>query len=287
MANEYMVNASDVLSIANAIREKGGITEGLAFPDDFVTSIESIPVGGGLNFTVIGGTTQPENPVENTIWVDTDQEITSWVFSADEPAGSAEGMVWFPTGVSSPGAFNALKNNGIEVYPLSAKQYMNGAWSGVAVAVFCSGEWTGLERYLYNSGNECTDITGGWKAFQPESNKSFDSSACIKQTGYLMLKHQKEQTSYGFGTQNPVDLTPYRYVEFEVPYLKDCCGFGVTSTLANAMNNSAAKTIKSGGLSNAVVRVDVSKLTGSYRVWFGDWHTSFAEEVRVSAVRLV
>ena len=44
-------------------------------------------LGGGenLNFKVVGGTTEPSNPKENTIWVNTDTAITSWDFSATEP----------------------------------------------------------------------------------------------------------------------------------------------------------------------------------------------------------
>lgn len=44
--------------------------------------------GGGsnpLNFKVVGGTVQPDNPKENTIWINTDTEITSWDFSATQP----------------------------------------------------------------------------------------------------------------------------------------------------------------------------------------------------------
>ena len=39
----------------------------------------------GLNFEVVGGTTQPKNPKENTIWINTAQEITRWDFSAEHP----------------------------------------------------------------------------------------------------------------------------------------------------------------------------------------------------------
>ena len=41
--------------------------------------------GAGLNFKVVGGTTQPSNPSENTIWVNTDKEIAGWIFSAKNP----------------------------------------------------------------------------------------------------------------------------------------------------------------------------------------------------------
>ena len=44
-------------------------------------------LGGGanLNFKVVGGTTAPSDPKENTIWVNTDTAIHAWDFSATEP----------------------------------------------------------------------------------------------------------------------------------------------------------------------------------------------------------
>lgn len=96
--------------------------------------------GGGLNFKVVGGTTAPSNPKENMIWVNTSTKITSYIFSATQPTGSA-GMVWISTGTSSTAEFNALKKNGIQVYPLSAKQYISGAWVGETAKIYQGGEW--------------------------------------------------------------------------------------------------------------------------------------------------
>ena len=98
--------------------------------------------GGGtsLNFEVIPNP-QPENPKVNTIWVDTDVEITGWDFSAVEPANPAEGMVWFSTGTASSVAFNALKENSVMVYPMSAKQYVGGAWVDKTAKSYRNGEW--------------------------------------------------------------------------------------------------------------------------------------------------
>ncbi len=42
-------------------------------------------ISGSLDFEVVGGTTKPVNPKENTIWVNTDAEITKWVFSSTKP----------------------------------------------------------------------------------------------------------------------------------------------------------------------------------------------------------
>ena len=84
--------------------------------------------GGGnpLNFKVVGGTEQPANPKENMIWVNTDQKITGWVFSAEQPTEPAEGMVWIATPSPNTIAFNALKKNTVMVYPNAATQYVSG-----------------------------------------------------------------------------------------------------------------------------------------------------------------
>ena len=108
--------------------------------------------GGGLNFTVAGNP-QPRNPEENTIWLDTVEKITSWIFSATEPETATQGMVWFPAGTSqSLIGFNALKKNGIMVYPKSAKQYVSGAWVDVTAKIWQSGEWANWARYIFQSG---------------------------------------------------------------------------------------------------------------------------------------
>ena len=104
-------------------------------------SLEGFGGGGaGLNFKVVGNP-QPASPSENTIWVDTDEEITGWCFSATEPETPAEGMVWISTGVSSTVEFNALKKNGITVYPSSAKQYVDGAWVNKTAKSYQNAQW--------------------------------------------------------------------------------------------------------------------------------------------------
>lgn len=45
MAN-YLITDTDLTSIANAIRAKGGTSESLAFPTEFVSAINAISGGG-------------------------------------------------------------------------------------------------------------------------------------------------------------------------------------------------------------------------------------------------
>lgn len=108
-----------------------------------------------LNFKVVGGTEQPENPKENTVWVNTDTEISGWVFSPEEPAEPSGGLVWIGLGMASRAPFNALKKNGLFVYPLFCKQYVSGAWETKTAYVYKSGTWEQVmpaKEYLIQDG---------------------------------------------------------------------------------------------------------------------------------------
>lgn len=43
---EYLTNTTDLTKVASAIREKGGTSDSLAYPDGFVSAIQAIPSGG-------------------------------------------------------------------------------------------------------------------------------------------------------------------------------------------------------------------------------------------------
>lgn len=47
MATEYLTNTTDLTSVANAIRTKGGTTAQLVYPSGFVSAINAIDTGGG------------------------------------------------------------------------------------------------------------------------------------------------------------------------------------------------------------------------------------------------
>ena len=44
---EYLTNTTDLTKVASAIREKGGTSAPLVYPDGFVTAIQAIETGGG------------------------------------------------------------------------------------------------------------------------------------------------------------------------------------------------------------------------------------------------
>lgn len=118
--------------------------------------------GASLNYKIVGGTSAPSNPKENTIWVNTSTAITSHVFSATQPTGSA-GMVWIKTGTTSNVDFNAIKKNSINVYPIEAKQYVSGAWVDRTSEIYQGGAWKEFVRLpvLNSSYPENVTVSGG------------------------------------------------------------------------------------------------------------------------------
>ena len=121
--------------------------------------------GAALNFRVVGGTIAPTNPAENCIWVNTSNTITSWIFSATEPSPAEAGMVWISTGTSSSIELNVLKKNAIQVYPISAKQYVGNAWVDVTAMSYQGGKWVEWIHYLYTDGVFRNELIGGFKAY--------------------------------------------------------------------------------------------------------------------------
>lgn len=128
-----------------------------------------------LNYSIIGGLEEPENPTENMIWVETDVNITNHIISKNEPKNPEEGMVWIYNNNASNVNFYKLKYGDMgvdEVYPISAKQYVGGAWVDKTAKSYQGGKW--VDWYggeLYKNGKEYEHITGGWMT------SSYDGSA--------------------------------------------------------------------------------------------------------------
>lgn len=123
--------------------------------------------GGGtsLNFDVKAYPSDADmmtaTPKENTIGIITVLPISGWIFSVTAPEEPTEGMAWVITGTARQNEFNALKKNGIHVYPVSAKQYVSGAWVDVIAKRWQGEVWVDLIYYIVNGNtSKITNITG-------------------------------------------------------------------------------------------------------------------------------
>lgn len=178
-----------------------------------VVPLDGFGGGGGaaLNFKVIGNP-QPETPPENTIWVNTDTKITGYVFAAAAPSNPVEGMVWILTGVSSPVEFNPLKKNIIMVYPMSAQQYVGGAWVDKTAKTWKGNAWTDWATWLYDSGNEFTDLTGGWELKTTSKEYTATSGSVLTKNDDSMYVKNVTNGSRRAVSVNKIDLTPYKEI---------------------------------------------------------------------------
>lgn len=241
--------------------------------------------GGGsnpLNFKVVGNP-MPSNPKENTIWVNTDVKITGWVFSAAEPETFADGVVWFLTGAFGSARFNALKKHGIQLCPLSAKQYVGGSLVDKEAQIYKDGAWSSFVTYLFDNGNQCTALTGGWSSTHQNadewnydgnysSSPDYGGGAWVGETlrvGICSNTGMRLGVA-AVGTRDKIDLTPYRKI-------KAVCNLVVTNPCyVRLAINTTLKTpqgfptdyveIPAG---TSTVELDVSNISGLYHVILG------------------
>ena len=156
-----------------------------------------------LNFKVVGGTSEPSNPKENMIWVNTNTAITSYIFSTTQPTGTA-GMVWFRTGKSSTAVFNALKKNNIQIYPASAKQYVSGTWVEKTAKSYQGGKWVDwVEQFYLQKGSAIHVAVTNDKVGTMVTNTS-------------SVSYKFEQYTGNYWHFGPVDMTNYKILHVDV-----------------------------------------------------------------------
>lgn len=99
MANEYLVNTSDLTSVADAIRAKGETSEVLAFPVGFVEAVGAIQAGsgGGVSLPYEGAET-PLN-TQNIFAALSAGSVKTGEFTLAAPLPNTETLV-FSTGLS-------------------------------------------------------------------------------------------------------------------------------------------------------------------------------------------
>jgi hypothetical protein len=231
--------------------------------------------GGGqsLNFKVLAYATEEAlkaaTPGKNTIGIITTTAISEWSFSAKTPPSPKAGMVWFSVGTSSDFVFNALKKNTIEVYPVSANQYVNGSWTDVTCFTYLDGKWKSWisETYVYNTGNQCSSVSGGWKTVNGESETAKLASGKITFT-----VGSGSGRSASVFTKSKVDVSKYKtmvvtgkIVTQDISEDGESLTIGLTSSnTATSPSYTSKKVINNKG--NFSESLDISKQSSSYYI---------------------
>lgn len=119
--------------------------------------------GSGLSLRVLGCTTQPTNPREGTIWVNTSALKPDYILSATQPGSPASGLVWVKLG--SDGVTLPVDKKGTLAITLVGCAVWSGStWDNVDAWVYTGGQWVQFSWTIieiYNAGKEEMAITGG------------------------------------------------------------------------------------------------------------------------------
>ena len=223
--------------------------------------------GAALNFKVVGGTSAPGNPIENTIWVNTGTAITSWYISPAAPLSPAEGMVWIKEGIQSDTTFNALKKNAAMIFPISAQQYVSGAWVEKTPKIYQNGAWTSFTdwRWLIKDGIRQYDVVAIGKP--EDSSFASQTLTMTQQDGRIKIACSGSGT--GMVYAGPVNLDGINTVTiegtFSVGSYADWYYMRAWTKIGNyTLSNSAAAV----QLTSTGATLDVSKLSGNHYLGF-------------------
>lgn len=344
--------------------------------------------GAPLNFKVVGGTTEPTNPKENMIWVNTDQKITEWAFAVENPyihtsdelytavgvtsghyldasgkevastsykttamidlpdgtysvaiaasstdsgvphhafynaegelistvlrktgtaaydvpsgaksvrisvrsddAGSLiatyttakEGAVWFPTGTHSPVEFNAVKKNRVQVYPLSARQHISGAWVTKTPKSCQDGTW-GEWIYILFDKTEGINNLSGWAEYKSD----YATSITVNSSGNLQIG----MSSHSYNAvvnKTAIDTTPYSVMTFTVvsKNISDNLYIGLSAKTSGMGMGTGHFVVRSTNPTAGTHTIDISALSGVH--YFAvSLHAKVSNAVVLSSVK--
>lgn len=223
--------------------------------------------GGGLNLKVVGGTTQPTNPRENTIWINTNIPITGYFLSHTQPNTQIEGLIWLKT-ANTGVEINVGKKNPIVLYLSTAKLYTGGKWISVNGFVHVNAVWNqfAMEGLMVfdRTMQEYADINRNILAVRDEeyiSRKDADPYIQMTISGSSAITR-------GYQWKNPVDVTNYITMEVVGYSTKAINQAGLSPNLNESRNEIVSAAHQTFGTERSTMKIDISSLTGNMYVGF-------------------
>lgn len=217
--------------------------------------------GVGLKLRVVGGSSRPEAPKENTIWVNTDTDITSWAFSPEQPESPAEGMVWFRTGNASAVSLELLGKNSVILCPVLASIYTAGSWAAAEAAIYQQG-WQPFETLLFDTASATVEDLSRFESSQ--GSWSLDPEG-MKFTAREYFGEADFWAYYG----GVLDLTAYKTLYIRV---RSCTDGGETTPERFGIVSQDAPTtwvvMERSDDSWQELSLDISGLSGGCRIAF-------------------
>lgn len=140
--------------------------------------------------------------------------------------------------------------------------------------------------YLYNEGDECSAVSGGWSSLGPYGNAT--GFSFTKQASYLEIKGE---TSYSNGfnhvmkSGSQVDLTNFSVIKAEISNPAVAAdehdmslhrtSFATSQLYFSGESSKLAKVVSTGGADRKIISIDISALTGLSYVYMLHQITAF------------
>lgn len=155
--------------------------------------------GGGLNLKVVGGTTQPTNPRENTIWINTTTAITGYVLSPTQPETGTEGLVWLKTADTGV-EINVGKKNAVLLHLASCNIYAGNKWDYIEAHVYRGNIWVQFAFKLVPSEYTAVEYIQGTGTQYIKSGLTGFTHLYGFEVDYIMQSSLANDTSADTGT---------------------------------------------------------------------------------------
>lgn len=238
--------------------------------------------------SVINNSVSPKPQIPNTIWIDTNYDVSNWVIQDTEPGLIVtQGLIWIvPTYQAANSTLNLglntqhdiiLSIGSIRRYNVNTWEYLNGyIWDG--------NDWVNAGFYLYDT---------------PYFNSSYPwtsyGSFSTEQTVEAFKITNSSGSNNCYSTSNRIDLTTFNEVVFDLEISNTSASnnwyvsvSANTGNFANAYTNAAAASPNwnSGAITRRKVVLNVSTLTGNYYINIGARRSSGSYYMNLYSIEL-
>lgn len=205
-----------------------------------------------------------------TLCVKEDREDNRQISATVDDGSVREGTVLFNIGTNSHVGFNALKKNGIQVYPLSAKQYVSGAWVGKTAKSYQGGAWVDWwDGVICENG-------------QLSSRYSYiiNGSTFTQNEDSIELNH-----SGSFVIAPKVDVTNYSKLIFKIAASTSDVVVGLATTSGDSTGFVASASIST-FITAHTLEIDISSLTGEYWIKVAGYNDVVGITINIYGIKL-
>lgn len=255
----------------------------------------SVSAGEYNSFTlnVIGSLTSPAQASQNTIWLITDKELTGIVMSGTEPEILAEGEVWISISDNAPSKIVApVGEELITVYPIYAKQSVNGELVDIEARTFYDGMWVDWISNITLYAN------GTFYSRYPHKSLITPTSATLTYgEEYLAVTTIASTPNEVYEVFGPMSLKDYQRVVVDLHNGDSNNIYGciliADSETANRTSAIAKTETEMAGGKSATISIDVSALDTSKSLYIyagfttngGSWGYG-RKNLRISSIRM-